>query len=61
MNKNHAMPVDDGIDRKGLGDTVEKTLRRLGITNLMELVVGTDCGCQKRKEMLNNLVPYKQK
>ena len=44
---------------KGLGDTVEKITEITGIKKLVELIPG-DCGCDKKKEMLNKAFPYKQ-
>jgi len=44
----------------GLGDCVEKIAAALGIDRAAakyEQVSGKSCGCAKRKEMLNNLVP----
>lgn len=41
----------------GLGDTVHKILRATGVDNLVHWVVG-DCGCDKRRARLNELVPY---
>lgn len=37
---------------KGLGDTVAKVTRVMGVTPCTP--------CQKRREMLNKMVPYKQ-
>jgi hypothetical protein len=48
---------------KGLGDTIEKFTTATGIKTLVDAVseiTGVDCGCSRRKEMLNNLIPYKQ-
>jgi len=48
---------------KGLGDTVEKFTKMTGIKKLVEVIeteTGGDCGCNKRKEHLNNLFPYKK-
>jgi hypothetical protein len=52
-------------ESKGLGDTIAK------ITNLVKLdvlaekvahVIGQeDCGCNRRREKLNELFPYKKK
>ena len=49
---------------KGLGDTVEKVTKATGIKKAVDWfseVTGVDCGCDKRKEKLNELFPYKQK
>lgn len=42
---------------KGLGDVVEVVTVKTGIKKLMP----KDCGCNKRKEKLNKLVPFKKK
>lgn len=48
--------------QKGLGDTVEAVLTTTGIKKLFEIFVdGEDCGCDKRKEKLNELFPYRFK
>jgi hypothetical protein len=42
---------------KGLGDTIEKIAIRTGIKSVVDAVseiTKKDCGCDKRKEMLNN-------
>jgi hypothetical protein len=43
---------------KGLGDTVERIIKSTG---LQIFVDGKDCGCEKRKEKLNELFPYRFK
>ena len=45
------------MESKGLGDTVEKFTKATGIKKLAESIPG-GCGCQSRKEKLNNLFPY---
>lgn len=42
--------------QKGLGDTIEIITTTLGINKVMP----KDCGCNKRKAILNKLVPYKK-
>lgn len=44
---------------KGLGDTIEKITVKTGIKKVVK-TISKDCGCDKRKERLNNLFPYKQ-
>jgi len=46
---------------KGLGDTVEKVFKYTGIKQVVEAFTpeGEDCGCDKRKDKLNNLFRYK--
>jgi len=43
---------------RGLGDTIEKVIRATGLQIFVE---GKDCGCEKRKEKLNELFPYRFK
>ena len=49
---------------KGVGDSIEKITKATGIKSLMDLsmdMIGKkDCGCNKRKEWLNQRFPYKQ-
>jgi hypothetical protein len=53
---------DPSTPSQGLGDTIAKVTHFLGIDTLAQKVaeaVGEeDCGCNKRREALNNLVPY---
>jgi len=43
---------------KGLGDTLEKVIKATGLDIFVE---GKDCGCEARKEKLNQLFPYRFK
>lgn len=43
---------------KGLGDVVEKIAEATGIKSVVKFVAGEDCGCDERKEFLNNLFPF---
>ena len=48
---------------KGLGDTVEKVTKATGLKKATDFIfdkLGMDCGCDKRKEKLNKLFPYKK-
>jgi hypothetical protein len=48
---------------KGLGDTIEKITTATGIKKVVETVAkaaGKDCGCGKRKDTLNRLLPYNE-
>tara|TARA_R100000458_G_scaffold10629_1_gene8410 strand:+ start:910 stop:1167 length:258 start_codon:yes stop_codon:yes gene_type:complete len=38
-----------------LGDLVEKGTKATGINSLVKKVWGDDCGCEERKEILNNM------
>jgi hypothetical protein len=42
---------------RGVGDTIEKITKATGIKKLADKVSG-GCGCNKRKEFLNNKFPY---
>ena len=44
---------------KGIGDSVEKVLKATGIDKVAKAVLGDDCGCEERKEKLNQMFPYK--
>jgi len=49
---------------RGLGDTIATITHATGIAQAVEYVsgkLGVDCGCKKRQEALNKLVPYKDK
>lgn len=46
---------------QGLGDTIQQITEATGIKKAVEMfseVTGLDCGCDERKEKLNNLFPY---
>ncbi len=48
----------DEPEKIGLGDIVEKVTEATGIKKAVEKVskkLGVDCGCEKRKEMLNQI------
>lgn len=46
----------------GLGDTIEKALKKVGITeDLVKKLTGLkECGCTKRKKFLNKVFPYRK-
>ena len=45
---------------KGLGDSIEKLTEATGIKKAVNKITGDkDCGCNKRKEYLNKIIPYK--
>lgn len=44
----------------GLGDTVEQVLEVTGIAKVAKWVLGEDCGCEERKQKLNELFRYKR-
>lgn len=49
---------------KGLGDTVAKITNLFGLDILAEKIAKLfgkeDCGCTRRKDKLNELIPYKK-
>ena len=45
---------------KGLGDTVEQVLEATGVSKIVKWIAGEDCGCDKRKEKLNQIFPYRK-
>jgi hypothetical protein len=49
-------------ESKGLGDTIAKVTHAVGLDKVAESVAQAmgkeDCGCSKRREMLNDLFPY---
>lgn len=49
----------DNNKSEGLGDSIEKFTKATGIKKLADNIPG-GCGCNKRKEVLNKIFPYKQ-
>lgn len=49
-------------ESKGLGDTIAKITEFTGIKTIVdkttELLGIEDCGCNRRRDILNNLIPY---
>ena len=51
------------MESKGLGDTIEKITKATGVKNIIQTISKTvkkDCGCNKRKKILNKVFPYKK-
>ena len=50
---------------KGLGDTIEKFTHATGLNTLADMTakfIGKDdCGCNKRRDKLNEMFPYNNK
>ena len=44
----------------GLGDTVEKVFQATGVDRVAKFVLGEDCGCSDRREVLNKMFPYQR-
>lgn len=47
-------------ESKGLGDTVENVLESTGVAKVAKWLMGSDCNCDKRKELLNKWFPYRK-
>ena len=48
---------------RGFGDTVAKVTKLTGIKSVVDTVskkMGKDCGCNKRRDTLNRIMPYKK-
>ena len=58
MPKKQSEKKSQEIKSTGLGDTVEKVFRKTGIDKVAKAVLGEDCGCDKRQDLLNDLFPY---
>ncbi|QLG46043.1 hypothetical protein [Costertonia aggregata] len=58
LNNNYK-PREIEKPSQGLGDDIEKVLKSTGIKKVVELFTpeGKDCGCEKRKQLLNKLLP----
>lgn len=56
------MRIDISNKSKGLGDSIDKFTSKTGIKTVAEAVsklIGLEgCGCEERKEYLNQLFPY---
>ncbi len=60
LEKANAEKVYTTTPSEGLGDTIEKITEATGIKKLVKWMVGEDCGCDERKQKLNELFPYKK-
>lgn len=52
------------MKHEGLGDTIEAITKTTGIKSVVDKIskaTGKDCGCNKRKELLNKKFPYNGK
>jgi hypothetical protein len=48
---------------KGLGDSIHKFTKATGIKSVVDRgskALGKDCGCNKRRDTLNRLIPYQK-
>jgi hypothetical protein len=57
--------METNYKSKGLGDTIDKITTVTGIKKVAEKVASAmgkeDCGCKKRRDALNRMVPYQNK
>jgi len=44
---------------RGLGDTIQKITKATGIEKVVKDIFGDDCGCDKRRDRLNKMFPYR--
>jgi hypothetical protein len=55
--------LNENQESKGLGDTIAKVTHAVGLDKVAESVAHAmgkeDCGCNKRRNKLNELFPYK--
>ena len=59
LRGDHLLKFNYMTKSKGLGDTIEKITKATGIKKVVETVTGKkDCGCNKRKQNLNERFPY---
>jgi len=61
MGSNDKQTIYKTDRSKGLGDTIEKIAHAVGADKIAQVigkVTKKDCGCNKRKEALNNAFPY---
>ena len=52
--------VEHAKASEGLGDTVQKITKATGIEKAVKFLAGEDCGCDERKEKLNEVFRYKK-
>lgn len=48
------------VKSTGLGDTVEKVFKATGVAAAAKFILGEDCRCSDRREVLNKVFPYKK-
>jgi hypothetical protein len=62
IDMSNQMQETENQESKGLGDTIAKVTHAVGLDKVAESVAHAigkeDCGCNKRREMLNDLFPY---
>ena len=62
--KLNSMQDNNSNKPRGLGDSIAKVTKATGLNSLAQmganLLGKKDCGCNKRKETLNKVFPYKK-
>ena len=58
-NQSDANVSDEVVN--GLGDVLEDIAKVTGIKAIVKAIAGEDCGCDERREKLNNLLPRGRK
>ena len=50
-------------DSEGLGDTLQKVFSQFGLTeeNIQQALGIRSCGCNKRRQFLNRIFPYRKR
>ena len=52
------------MEDKGLGDTIARVTHATGLDRLAQKIAEargkSDCGCKRRQEYINQLIPYKK-
>ena len=51
----NAIDNKEAFSDEGAGDKIEAITTKTGIKKAVEFIAGKDCGCDKRKEKLNNI------
>lgn len=55
--------LSENQESKGLGDTIAKITNAVGLDKVAESIAKSvgkeDCGCNKRRQKLNDMFPYK--
>jgi len=63
VQTNYVLVKNNQMKSKGLGDSIEKITTATGIKKIVEAgakALNKDCGCSKRKKILNEKFPYKK-
>ena len=51
--------MSSGEPMRGARDLVEAVTKRTGIKALVDKVTANSCGCSKRRDILNKLIPFR--